>query len=175
MKLGADTEFRYSFGRQDWAYQHVDFGADFRLPKVKWVSLGAYYRHVFEYKGEWITEHRPHIDLKFKHKYWNLFEISNRIRFESRFFKDSISWRARERVQAKVYLWKLASLYAANEFFFKVNGYSRNRLQAGAEFYYNQFSIGGYGMLQSSEINNGSDLNKIQQIPLIGLRLGSKF
>jgi hypothetical protein len=170
IKLGAETESRFSLEKQGLAYQHADLGADFRVPAFEWASLGAYYRQVLEHKKGWVVERRPHLDLKFKQKV-SVIEFSNRARLETRFFDTETKWRARERLQVKAHF-KDANLYVSEEMFFEKEGYTRNRFQVGANFSHGKLAFGGYGMIQTSDIDEEEE---IKNAAVMGIRLTGKF
>ena len=97
-------EEEYRFGNDGGIFYYNHSGLGFVFSGLAdWLDLGLNYRQVFEKDGksEWRQENRPHFNITFKGKLFDL-DLSTRSRFEfrDRENRDDV-WRYRNKITVK--------------------------------------------------------------------------
>jgi hypothetical protein len=171
-------EFRLGNKGGNLYYQQSDIGFIYS-GLADWIDIGLNYGLVFEKDDKtdrWHRENRPHVNLTFKWKMWNL-SLSDRNRFEYRDRENAKDlWRYRNKFTIKT-PWKLTAWklkpYVADEIFINLDDehFNRNRFYAGVSTPLEEkLSLDVYYMLQSSR--KGSDYTDYH---VLGTALKFKF
>ena len=157
-------ELRLNDGGGNLYYQFSDFGLTYK-GLADWVELGFNFRKIYEKEssGEWIEENRPHVNLTFKGKLFDL-DLSDNSRFEYRDREDKKDvWRYRNKFIIKFPV-ELTTLkmkpYIADEIFVDLYGdrITKNRLFSGFSIKLadnTKFDI--YYLWQASKADEGWD------------------
>tara|TARA_B110000211_G_C14057559_1_gene544050 strand:- start:11 stop:526 length:516 start_codon:yes stop_codon:yes gene_type:complete len=147
-----EQEARYG---ETQVYHHTDAGLVYKLNDK--LSLGGFYREIFEIKGDdRVREIRPHIDIFYK----SLPSLKFRIRTEHQIkeISDDVT-RLRVRPTYTYPSKKMVTPYSQTELFFTNKGFVRNRFNVGVNIRLNKISVKPGYMLQSSV--KGGDVNNI--------------
>ncbi|MBI1871436.1 MAG: DUF2490 domain-containing protein [Chlamydiae bacterium] len=146
-KVYVEEEFRFGDDASKFYYHHTQLEPGYKVND--WLEIAPAYRQVWELdtklakKDHWFEEERPMFNVTVKHK-WNGWEISDRNRFEYRFFEiKEDRFRYRNKITLKS-PWKWTSWninpFIADEIFVEEGvtgtpcGYNRNRLYGGVGF-----------------------------------------
>jgi hypothetical protein len=170
-KLAFEQELQ--FDDDGHHYHHADITLSHKV--VKWLSLGAGYRQIYELKEEeWKLEKRPGLIASLSHKLGG-FSISDKNKLEIRIRegKDT-AWRYRSKLSLTPPL-KVTDLkispYLVDEIFIDEDGLSRNRLSAGVKLSpMGQLECELFGMIQSD-----SKDDEWANTSVLGTKVKAKF
>lgn len=142
-KVYTEAEFRFGDDASEFYYQHTHLEIGYKVND--WLEIAPAYRQVWELftksvdeegQEDWFVEYRPMVNVTVKYK-WNGWEISDRNRFEYRFFDidKEDHFRYRNKITLKT-PWKWTSWginpFIADEIFIQENDqFNRNRFYLG--------------------------------------------
>jgi hypothetical protein len=114
-------------------YSHADVG--FSNNSLDLFGFSLNYRIVFENRDGWFIEHRPHLNVAFKHKHKKV-SFSNRFRIELRLYEikeTQIRYRNKTKISVKI---NDFSIYISDEIFFihSEQPVPRNRSSTGITY-----------------------------------------
>jgi hypothetical protein len=171
-------ELRFGNKAGNLYYQNSDLGLVYS-GFADWLDIGLNYGLIFEKDDKtdrWHRENRPHVNLTFKWKMWDL-SLSDRNRFEYRDRENAKDlWRYRNKFTIKT-PWKLTAWqlqpYVADEIFINLDDehFNRNRFYTGITKQLGEkLNLDIYYMLQASR--KGSDYTDYH---VLGTALKFKF
>ncbi len=154
-------EFRFGDDVGEMVYHHSDLGFVYKS-LADWIDIGINYREIQirNSAGKWKRESRPHVNLTFKGKLFDL-DVSDRSRLEFRDREEKTNlWRYRNKFTVKL-PWELTELklkpYIANEVFISLTdeNFDQNRVSGGFSLNFSENVKGGiYYLLKSDRSGN---------------------
>ena len=139
-KVTVEQELRMGDDGGNLYYEHSDLGFVYK-GLADWVDLSFNYRQIYEKDGKdhWQPENRPHLNLTFKGRMFNL-PVSNRSRLEFRDLdnKEDV-WRYRNKIEVR-FPWKFTAFelqpYLGDDVFIDLDeeDFTKNWLFSGVSF-----------------------------------------